>query len=315
MDPAMPSALDTPQGAAELAESLLSPLGNRWLHTQAAAARAREAAAAVSVADRELLVAAAWLHDIGYAPELRDTGFHPLDGARHLASLGAPMRLVRLVAHHSGAVYEAEERRLSAELAVHEREDSPVLDALVFADMTTGPAGQSFDFDTRIDEILVRYEPGTEVHDAIGKARGYLGAAVERTRRRIAASASLRPSQLAIIDGSGWWPPTLFAVEHQDVELLARLLDAGADPDEGNGATPLTHAIDTEGDAALQSGEPLTVATTAVLLAYGADPALRDASGETPLEVAERYDHTLAIRLLRRHLSGDGLRGPRPQPT
>ncbi len=95
-------------------------------------------------------------------------------------------RLVRLVAHHSGAVYEAEQRGLSAELAVYEREDSPVLDALIFADMTTGPAGQSFDFDTRIDEILVRYEPGSEVHNAISKARPYLRGAVERTRDRMA---------------------------------------------------------------------------------------------------------------------------------
>jgi putative nucleotidyltransferase with HDIG domain len=301
----MPPALDTPQGAAELSESLLSQLGNRWLHTQAVAARAQEAAAAVSEADRDLLVAAAWLHGIGYAPELRDTGFHPLDGARHLESLGAPARLVRLIARHSGAVHEAEQRGLSAEAAVYEREDSPVPDALIFADMTTGPAGQSVDLDKRIDEILVRYEPGSEVHNAISKARPYLGAAVERTKRRMAAFTSLPPSQRAIIDGSGWWPPTLFAVEHQDVELLARLLDAGADPDEGTGATPLTHAIDTEGDSALQSGDPLTVATTAVLLAYGADPELPDATGETPLQVAERYNHAPAIRLLRRHLPGN----------
>ncbi|KAF4405528.1 HD domain-containing protein [Streptomyces lycii] len=181
----MPSTLDTPQGAADLAESLLPPLGNRWLHTQAVAARAQEATAAVSEDDRDLLVAAAWLHDIGYAPELRETGFHPLDGARHLESLGAPSRLVRLVAHHSGAVYEAEQRGLSAELAVYEREDSAVLDALIFADMTTGPAGQSFDFDRRVDEILVRYAPGSEVHNAISKARPYLGAAVERTQARM----------------------------------------------------------------------------------------------------------------------------------
>ncbi|MFF8635553.1 HD domain-containing protein [Streptomyces pilosus] len=182
----MPSGLDTPHGAAELAESLLPPLGNRWLHTQAVAARASEASAAVSEEDRDLLVAAAWLHDIGYAPELRDTGFHPLDGARHLETLGAPSRLVRLVAHHSGAVYEAEQRGLSAELDAYEREDSPVLDALIYADMTTGPAGQSLDFDHRIDEILVRYESGSEVHNAISKARPYLGAAVERTRSRLA---------------------------------------------------------------------------------------------------------------------------------
>ncbi|WP_211273198.1 phosphohydrolase [Streptomyces hirsutus] len=131
----------------------------------------------MSEADRDLLAAAAWLHD---------TGFHPLDGARYLESLGAPARLVRLVAHHSGAVYEAEQRGLSAELALYEREDSPVLDALILADMTTGPAGQSFDFDTRIDEILVRYEPGSEVHNAISKARPYLQGAVERTLDRMA---------------------------------------------------------------------------------------------------------------------------------
>ncbi|WJY50242.1 HD domain-containing protein [Streptomyces chengbuensis] len=179
----MPSALDTPQGAAELAESLLPPLGNRWLHTQAVAARAVEVSKAVPEDERDLLVAAAWLHDIGYAPELRDTGFHPLDGARHLATLDAPDRLV---AHHSGAVYEAEQRGLSAELAVYEREDSPVLDALIFADMTTGPAGQRFDFDQRMGETLVRYEPGSEVHTAITKARPYLGAAVDRTSARLA---------------------------------------------------------------------------------------------------------------------------------
>ncbi|MEU2875944.1 HD domain-containing protein [Streptomyces sp. NPDC007070] len=111
----MPSALDTPQGASALAESLLPRLGNRWPHTQAVAARAQEAVAAVAEADRDLLVAAAWLHDIGYAPELRDTGFHPLDGARYLEALGAS---ARLVAHHSGAVCEAEQRGLSAELVV-----------------------------------------------------------------------------------------------------------------------------------------------------------------------------------------------------
>jgi hypothetical protein len=32
------------------------------------------------------LVAAAWLHDIGYAPELAKTGFHPLDGSAALAA-------------------------------------------------------------------------------------------------------------------------------------------------------------------------------------------------------------------------------------
>jgi hypothetical protein len=182
----MPSSLDTPRGAAELAESLLPPLGNRWLHTQAVAERAREATPAVPEGEHDLLVAAAWLHDIGYAPELRQTGFHPLDGARHLESLGAPRRLVCLVAHHSGAVYEAEQRGLVDELEPYEREDTPLLDALIFADMTTGPAGQRFDFDDRMDEILVRYDAGSEVYKAISNARPYLGGAVQRTIERLA---------------------------------------------------------------------------------------------------------------------------------
>ncbi|MEU2875945.1 metal-dependent phosphohydrolase [Streptomyces sp. NPDC007070] len=53
--------------------------------------------------------------------------------------------------------------------------------------MTTGPVGQSFDFDTRIDEILVRYESGSEVHTAISKGRTYLHAAVEWALDRMAA--------------------------------------------------------------------------------------------------------------------------------
>ncbi|WP_327383152.1 HD domain-containing protein [Streptomyces sp. NBC_01207] len=177
----MPSSpLESPQGAARLARSLLPPLGDRWLHTQGVAKRARELSRSVPEADRQLLVAAAWLHDIGYAPQLRDSGFHPLDGARHLASLGADGRLVRLVSHHSGAVYEARQRGLSAELSVYEREESAVLDALTCADMTTGPAGHRLGFAERIEEILTRYAPGSEVHTAISAALPYLAAAVAR---------------------------------------------------------------------------------------------------------------------------------------
>ncbi len=67
--------------------------------------------------DRDLLVAAAWLHDIGYAPPIGHLRFHPVDGARFLEAQEAPERLCALVAHHSCARYEAEERGLTAELA------------------------------------------------------------------------------------------------------------------------------------------------------------------------------------------------------
>src|SRR5664279_3414831 len=79
--------VDDPQG---LARRLLAGLSDRWDHTREVAARgARSVAAAVPDENRRLLVDAAWLHDIGYSPEVCRTGFHPLDGARHLLSIGA----------------------------------------------------------------------------------------------------------------------------------------------------------------------------------------------------------------------------------
>ncbi|ORT60954.1 hypothetical protein [Streptomyces sp. CB03238] len=85
---------------------------------------------------------------------------------------------------------------------------------------------------------------------------------------------------------------------------MARLLASGSDPNEVQGnSTLLTHAIDVEGDSTLQSRRPLTVHTTAILLAFGADPQPPDPDGQTPMDVAEQYDHTLAIELLRRHIS------------
>jgi putative nucleotidyltransferase with HDIG domain len=171
--------------ASSLAERLLSPLGDRWIHVQRVAERAKDASHAVPAVDRELLVNAAWLHDIGYANQLRQSGFHPLDGAAFLRTHGYQDRLVCLVAHHSGAVFEADERGLSPELEAYKREDGPVLDALNYADMTTGPAGQIYEFDQRIDEILTRYLPQSPVHRAITRARPYLAAAVERTLVRL----------------------------------------------------------------------------------------------------------------------------------
>jgi hypothetical protein len=163
-------------------------MGNRWDHVQAVAAQAARISHVLPEPERAHLVAAAWLHDIGYGPAVRVTGFHPLDGARYLATAGIDGDIVSLVAYHSGARYEAEERNLAEQLAtIDPPADAALLDALTYADMTTGPQGQLVAAADRIAEILSRYGPDDPVHRAVTRSRADLLAAVKRTEDRLAA--------------------------------------------------------------------------------------------------------------------------------
>jgi hypothetical protein len=177
-----------PAWAEQQAAALLTGLGDRWSHVQAVAAQARQVSAALAPEDRPYLIAAAWLHDIGYAPSLNRLGFHPVDGARYLRQQGQE-RLASLVAYHSGAQFEAEERGLVDALAEFEPEDGPILDALIYADMTTGPAGERMPFEERIAEILDRYPSDDPVNRAVIRSRPVLHEAIARTIRRLKTSA------------------------------------------------------------------------------------------------------------------------------
>jgi hypothetical protein len=168
-------------------DKLAERLRRRWVHVQGVAERAAELRA-LFAEDGDLLVASAVLHDVGYAPELAETGFHPLDGARFLRTTDAPARLVNLVAHHSCAYREAELRGLSAELAEFTDEETPLRDALWWADMTTGPDGQRLTVHERIAEIQSRYGPDDLVTWFIRQAKPELVAAVERTEDRARAA-------------------------------------------------------------------------------------------------------------------------------
>lgn len=157
----LPGVSDLVERAEKWAEKYLSDaLPRRWRHVQAVASKATRLAATRPPADGEALISAAWLHDVGYAPELVDTELHALDGARHLRAAGFPDRVAALVAHHSCAIFEAAERGLSTTLAAEfPHEQSPVSDALWYADMTTGPDGQSLPVEERLAEICERYGP------------------------------------------------------------------------------------------------------------------------------------------------------------
>ena len=139
--------------AQEVAQSLLAEaLPRRWEHVQGVAGKAERVAASLALSG-EVLVSAAWLHDIGYAPDVVETGFHPLDGARYLAGLGAPERVVNLVARHSNAILEAELRGIGDLVAVFPDEGGALRDALWYCDLTTSPDGQPVSAPDRIAEI------------------------------------------------------------------------------------------------------------------------------------------------------------------
>jgi hypothetical protein len=176
--------------AEGLARILLADsLPRRWAHVQGVAAQARTLKPSIG-AHADLIEAAAWLHDIGYLPELAHTGLHGLDGARYLRDVQhADPLLCRLVAHHSCAVIEAEERGLAHVLA---REFTPppqhLADALTFCDMTTSPDGEHVQVQNRLAEIHDRYGTGHLVSRSIRRATPLILEAVGQVNARAARS-------------------------------------------------------------------------------------------------------------------------------
>jgi len=107
--------------------------------------------------DPEIVVSAAWLHDVGYAASLNDTGFHPIDGARFLRTSGWPDDICGLVAYHSCAQIEAGRRGLSSALLEFREVASLERDVLWVSDSTTGPGGERTTLSERVEEVVVRY--------------------------------------------------------------------------------------------------------------------------------------------------------------
>ncbi|WP_433784608.1 HD domain-containing protein [Actinomycetospora sp. CA-101289] len=171
-----------PSDAEELARRLLAePLPRRWSHVVAVAQKARAIAQELG-AEAKLLEATAWMHDLGYAPGLATTGFHPLDGARYLRDHGASQRVVDLVALHSSARAEAQEFGVADELAEFQDERTLTRDLLWYCDMTTGPDGSDMEFEARMAEVRERYGPDHYVTRALDAGMDERRAAVQRSR-------------------------------------------------------------------------------------------------------------------------------------
>ncbi|MFI5911574.1 HD domain-containing protein [Dactylosporangium sp. NPDC051541] len=168
--------------AVDLARRLLAePLPTRWAHVQGVGHTAEDIAH-IAGDDAELLICAAWLHDIGYAPDLVKAGFHPLDGARYLRDVEhADERLIRLVANHSCALVEARNRDLADDLDAEFPSPADfLLDALTFCDMTTSPTGTPVNLEQRLAEAFERYGDGHLVTRSLTEARPQLQASTDR---------------------------------------------------------------------------------------------------------------------------------------
>jgi hypothetical protein len=177
--------------AEQLARALLQePLPRRWAHIQGVAARACSLAPVLG-ADADLLEAAAWQHDIGYAPGLALTGLHQLDGARYLRDAQhADVLLCRLVAYHSCAIIEADERGL-ADVLSREFKPAPyaLSSVLTFSDMITSPDGELVPVEQRLAELQDRYGPGHLVSRSIQRATPMILRAVKQVQNRAAHTA------------------------------------------------------------------------------------------------------------------------------
>jgi hypothetical protein len=131
--------------AEKTATELLSPLAARWRHTLRVVGRAQSFREVLNRDELAVLLAAGYLHDVGYAPDLAEVGFHPLDGACFVRGAGHE-RLAGLVAHRHRLLDGEQETKnerssgsvpitpqLARELKAHRlRKGQPGPDRLVF---------------------------------------------------------------------------------------------------------------------------------------------------------------------------------------
>jgi putative nucleotidyltransferase with HDIG domain len=127
---------------------------DRYEHSLAVWRRAVEVRRVLPVDEREVLVLAALLHDIGRAGDPGNRRPHGFVGAQLLDAAGLP-DVAAVVAHHSGARFEAHLRGM----AHHDRWDPPrhLVDLLTYLDRTTSSTGTQVTLTERRAELEARY--------------------------------------------------------------------------------------------------------------------------------------------------------------
>lgn len=168
-------------------KKLAGPLPGRWNHVRGVVARAEAVGERLGLAppERDVLIAAAALHDIGLAPDVAATEASFLDGARWLAARAVPARIVDLVAHCDCGVVESTLRGYGDDYRAFRDERSPTRDALWYCCLTTGADGSATTLADRMaawsttyagDDVIARYAvlARAELEDAVARTEGRL---------------------------------------------------------------------------------------------------------------------------------------------
>jgi hypothetical protein len=190
----MSSALSEPREvlwAQAAARQILGREVSRWAHTLGVVRQVKESLAMLPSEERSLVVAAAYVHDLGHDPCLRVTGCHALDGAMYVRKMGHP-QVAAMVAQHSGARYEARLRGLAGQMSQFTFAGSSALDLLTYSDLMTDHRGQECSVEERLEGLAVRYGTDHIVTRAVQLAEPELRESVSRVESRPHAEVNRR---------------------------------------------------------------------------------------------------------------------------
>jgi hypothetical protein len=116
---------------------------------------------------------------------LRQTGFHPLDGATYLRQEGRPDGVCALVAHHSGSRFVARIHGLDGSLHEFEFAEDEPSDVLTSADNTADLDGSLVKLSVRLRDKLHRHGPDSPAARANPERDDYIRAAARRVIGRL----------------------------------------------------------------------------------------------------------------------------------
>ena len=126
----------------------------------------------------DLGTAAALLHDVGYIPELHDTGFHPIDGARYLTSLGATELAAFIICHSQAAEYADLAGLPRIPVSLH-----PIASVITFWDVRVAPGGKVLSYEERLEDIKNRHGEESLTWKAHMRAMSRIQASEDRLRQ------------------------------------------------------------------------------------------------------------------------------------